>query len=125
MNNEEMMLEKKVWAVVGANDRPDRFGNKIYKKLKSKGYTVYPVNPNYDEIDGEKCYPDISSLPQVPEVIDMVVAPRHGTGVIEEASRLGIKNIWLQPGTYNDELLKLIDEKGMTSVQGCVLVALS
>mgnify|MGYP001164650475 FL=1 len=124
MNNEEMMLEKKVWAVVGANDKPDKFGNKIYKKLKSKGYTVYPVNPNYDEIDGDKCYPNISSLPEVPEVLDMVVAPRHGMGVIEEASRLGVKNIWLQPGTYNDELLKLKDEKGMTAVQGCVLVAL-
>lgn len=120
---EEMMLEKKVWAVVGANEDPEKYGNKIYKKLKSKGYKVYPVNPNYETVDGDKCYPNLSSLPEVPEVIDMVVAPRHGKAVIEEAASLGIKNIWLQPGTHNDEIMKLIEEKGLTAVQACVLVA--
>jgi len=122
--NKEGMLEKKVWAVVGANSKPDKFGYKIYKKLKSRGYTVYPVNPNYEEIEGDKCYPNISALPEVPEVIDMVVAPKHGMGVVEEASRLGVKNIWLQPGTYNDEILKLIEEKGLNAVLACVLVEL-
>lgn len=119
-----MMLGKKVWAVVGASANPEKFGSRIYKKLKSKGYTVYPVNPNYETIDGDKCYSDLSSLPEVPEVIDMVVAPKHGMQTVEEASRLGVANIWLQPGTYNDELLSLIEEKGITSVKACVLVAL-
>jgi len=50
------MLEKKVWAVVGASDNPEKYGNLIYKKLKSRGYRVYPVNPNYETIDGDKCY---------------------------------------------------------------------
>jgi len=109
---------------VGANANPDKYGNMIYKKLKSRGYKVYPVNPNYETIEGDTCYKDLSSIPEVPEVIDMVVSPKRGISVIEEAGRLGIKNIWLQPGTYNDELLKLIDEKGLTAVQACVLVAL-
>jgi len=85
---DEKMLEKKVWAVVGASDNPEKYGNLIYKKLKSRGYRVYPVNPNYETIDGDKCYKDLSSLPEVPEVIDMVVAPRHGVKVIEEAASL-------------------------------------
>lgn len=122
--NEEMMLEKKTWAVVGASENPDRYGNRIYKKLKSRGYTVYPVNPNYETIEGDRCYKDLSSLPEVPEVIDMVVAPKHAKPVIDEAAGLGIKNIWLQPGTYDDEVMKKIDENGMTGVQACVLVAL-
>lgn len=121
---EEMMLEKKVWAVVGANDNPEKYGNMIYKKLKSRGYKVYPVNPNYDSIDGDVCYKDLSSIPEKPEVIDMVVSPKRGQGVIQEAAVLGIENIWLQPGTYNDDLLKLIGDKGLTAVQACVLVAL-
>jgi len=124
MNNEEMMLEKKVWAVVGANDKPDKFGNKIYKKLKSKGYTVYPVNPNYKTIDGEPCYSSLSALPEKPDVVDMVVAPRHGKDVIIEAAKLGIKNIWFQPGTYNEEILGIARENNLNIVQGCVLVAL-
>ena len=121
---EEMMMEKKIWAVVGANERPDKYGNMIYKKLKSRGYTVYPVSPNYETIDGDICYRDLSSLPQLPEVIDMVVSPKIGKTVVEEAARLGIKNIWLQPGTYDDELLDMIEKNGLTGVKACILVAL-
>jgi predicted CoA-binding protein len=121
---EEMMLEKRVWAVVGANEDPGKYGNMIYRKLLSRGYEVYPVNPNYENIEGYKCYSDLSSLPAKPEVIDMVVSPKRGKPVIEEAAKLGIKNIWLQPGTHDEELLKMIEDKGMTAVQACVLVAL-
>ena len=118
------MLEKKVWAVIGANDNPDKFGNIIYKRLKSEGYKVYPVNPMYPEVEGDKCYPDLSSLPEKPEVLDMVVSPKRGKSFIEEAARLGIENIWLQPGTYDQELLSMIREKGLTALQACVLVEL-
>lgn len=121
---EEAMLEKKAWAVVGASNNSEKYGYKIYRKLKNHGYTVYPVNPNYEDIDGDKCYKNLSELPQVPEVIDMVVAPKHGRTTIEEAASLGIKDIWLQPGTYDDKLMELIDEKGLNAVQACVLVAL-
>lgn len=121
---EQKLLEMKVWAVVGANQDPDKYGNKIFKLMQSKGYRVYPVNPLYDEVEGEKCYKDLTSLPEVPEVIDMVVSPKRGKAVIEEASRLGIKYIWLQPGTHDDEIMELIESKGMTPVKGCVLVAL-
>lgn len=122
--NEEAMLEMKVWAVVGANDNPDKFGNRIYKKLKARGYKVYPVNPNYEAVDGDRCYPKLSELPELPEVIDMVVSPKRGKAVIEEAAQLGVKNVWLQPGTYDEELLQMIKDRGLIGVQACVLVAL-
>ena len=118
------MLEKKVWAVVGASTKPDKYGYKIYKKLKDYGYRVYPVNPGYDTVDGDKCYSSLKDLPEKPDVIDMVVNPRIGRETVEEAAQLGIKNIWLQPGTYDEELIKLIEEKGLNYVKNCVLVAL-
>jgi uncharacterized protein len=121
---EEAMLEKKVWAVIGANDNPDKYGNMIYKKLKAKGYKVYPVSPNYETIDGDTCYPNLKALPEKPEVLDMVVSPKRGYSVIEEAAELGITDIWLQPGTFNNELMELINNKGLNAVQACVLVAL-
>ncbi|MDP4181217.1 MAG: CoA-binding protein [Bacillota bacterium] len=121
---EEMMLEKKVWAVVGANNDPKKYGNMIYKKLKSKGYKVYPVNPGYEAVEGDPCYKNLSSLPEKPDVIDMVISHKRGKPVLEEAASLGIQNIWLQPGTYNDEIMDFIAEKGLTAVQACVLVAL-
>jgi predicted CoA-binding protein len=61
---EEMMLDRKVWAVVGANENPEKYGNMIYRKLRAKGYEVYPVNPNYETVEGDKCYKDLSSLPK-------------------------------------------------------------
>jgi predicted CoA-binding protein len=120
---EETMLEKKIWAVVGANQRPEKYGNMIYRKLKNKGYEVYAVNPVYDEIDGDKCYGDLSSLPKVPDVINMVVSPKRGKAFLEEAARLGVNYVWLQPGTYDDELMKQIDDLGLKAVRACVLVA--
>jgi len=120
----QKMLEMKNWAVVGASENKEKFGWKIYKKLKDNGYNVYPVSPNYETIDGDKCYKSLSELPVKPDVIDMVVSPKHGVNTINEAAELEIKNIWLQPGTYNDELMELIDEKGLTAVKACVLVEL-
>lgn len=122
---EEKMLEKKVWAVVGANDDKTKYGNMIFNKLLMNGYVVYPVNPKYETIEGHKCYPDLTSLPEKPDVIDMVVSPKRGRPVIEEASKLGVENLWLQPGTYDDSLMQLISDKGLTAMQACVLVALS
>lgn len=121
---EEKMLEKKIWAVVGANDDPSKYGNMIYRKLLSRGYTVYPVNPKYETLEGNPCYKDLSSLPQKPEVIDMVVSPKRGRPILEEAARLGIENIWYQPGTYDEELLAYTSSIGLTYVLACVLVAL-
>lgn len=120
---EETMLEKKVWAVVGANQDPEKYGNRIYRKLKARGYETYAVNPMYETIDGDRCYKDLASLPKLPEVIDMVVSPKRGKPILEEAARLGIKYVWLQPGTYDDELMKLVGELGLEAVQACVLVA--
>ncbi len=124
MNIKESMLEKKIWAVIGANNDPDKFGNIIYRRLKCEGYTVYPVNPMYDNVEGDQCYPNLAALPQKPEVLDMVVSPKRGKAFIDEAAQLGIRDIWLQPGTYDQELLALIKEKQLVAVQACVLVEL-
>lgn len=121
---EEIMLDKKIWAVVGANQDQAKYGNMIYRKLKAKGYEVYAVNPQYDTIEGDICYSNLSALPVVPQVIDMVVSPKRGRPVIEETARLGIKYVWLQPGTYDEELLSLMESLGLQQVQACVLVAL-
>ncbi|MGQ9744340.1 MAG: CoA-binding protein [Candidatus Bathycorpusculaceae bacterium] len=64
--NEEMIkafLDEKVFAVVGASD-PRKYGYQVYKDLKNAGYEVYPVNPNAEEILGDKCYPSLENLPK-------------------------------------------------------------
>ena len=119
------MLEKKVWAVVGASPKKDKFGYKIYKKLKARDYEVYPVNPGCDLIDGDKCYASISELPKIPDCINMVVPPRVTKNTLEEILNLNIKNVWLQPGTFDEETIELYEEKGIDIVYyDCILVAL-
>ncbi len=119
------LLEFQSWAVVGATADEEKYGFKIYKKLKDKGYHVYPVSPKYQEIDGDKVYKTLDQLPQNPEVVCFVVNPKIGMSIVNDCDNLGIRYIWLQPGTVNDELLALAQEKGIEAVQACVLVTLN
>ena len=120
----EQMLEMKKWAVVGATIDETKYGYKIYKKLKNHGYDVYPISPKYYEIDVDKAYKNLEDLPEKPDVVNFVVNPQIGLSIVEQCSNLGIKNIWLQPGTVSDDLLSLAEEKDINAIQACVLVAL-
>ena len=120
---EEEMLQKRIWAVIGANQNREKYGNMIYRKLRHQGYTVYAVNPLYQEIEGDPCYGSLKDLPQKPDVLNMVVAPEIGMGFLRDAKVLGIKNIWLQPETYDETVMELIGQLELTAVQACVLVS--
>jgi len=119
------MLSKKVWAVVGVTPKKEKFGYKIWKLLKAKGYQVYAVNPKYDEIEGDKCYSSLKALPSVPEVVDLVVPPSLSLQVVDEANDLGIKYLWFQPGTSDIDVLNKVKALGITAINDCVLVALN
>lgn len=120
----EELMKKKIWAVVGATTDKDKYGYKIYKELKEAGYKVYPISPKYEEIDGDKAYKSLRDLPEKPEVVDFVVNPKIGIGIVKECAQLGIENIWLQSGTVSEEILEFAKEKGINAVEACVLVAL-
>ena len=121
---EEVMLKKRVWAVIGANQDRNRYGNIIYRKLRKEGFEVYAVNSLYESVEGDKCYKDLESLPKLPDVINMVVPPKRALGVVKEAAKLGIGNIWFQPGTHDDEVIKMAESLGLALVKSCVLVAI-
>ncbi len=120
---EEKMLGMKTWAVVGANTNPSKYGNMIYRKLKKKGYKVYAVNPMYDMVEGDICYKSLSDLPEKPDVVNFVVPPKRSVRYAEEAKRLGITNLWFQPGTSDDTVMDKVEELGLSAVQDCALVA--
>lgn len=121
----QQMLAMKNWAVVGATEDTGKFGYKVYKKLKNRGYNVYPVNPKFDEIEGEKCYHSISDINDNIDVISMIVNPKVGMEVIDKANEKGIKNIWCQPGAESEELIQRAQSYGMKIIYNeCVLVEL-
>lgn len=119
------MLDQKCWAVVGATDNPSKYGNRIYKKLKRFGYEVYAVNPNYTEVDGDKCYASLSDLPKKVDCVDVVVSPKFAQNTLNEVIELGIENIWFQPDTFTVELIDQSEAAGINTVYlNCVLVEL-
>ena len=118
----ETEIQEKTWAVLGATTRTDKFGYKIFKHLVNKGYTVYPVNPNIESIDGVPCYASLHDLPVVPTVVDFVVPEAVGLQALDSCKELGIKTVWLQPGADKPAVVKKATELGLEVIQDCVLI---
>lgn len=121
----EQAIQSKKWAVVGANNNPSKFGNKIYKKLKQHGYEVYPVNPGLSDIDGDVCYPSLESIPVKVDVVDFVVPEKIGLTTLEQMQLAGISTAFLQPGTASKAVLSKAKELNINVIQGCVLIELA
>ena len=88
------MLNKKVWAVVGATPNTEKTANRIYHTLKQYGYDTYAVNPNYSEMeDGSKCYSCLEDLPVSPDCVDFVIPPNVTLKSLEEMDPAKYPNI--------------------------------
>lgn len=123
MKTIDTILQLKNWAVVGATDNKEKFGYKIYKCMKDAGYTVYPVNPGVEEIEGDKCYPNLESLPTKPDAVDVVVAPRVGVQIMQQCAQLGINTAWLQPGANGDTVIETAKQLGLDVIHdACIMV---
>jgi len=113
-------------ALVGASKNPAKYGNIILKDLLSKGFEVLPVNPNYDEIEGVKCYKSIKELPKDVDVIVFVVPPKVGLQVAKEAVEAGFKKLWFQPGAESEEIREFLEKVGVEySFEKCIMVETS
>jgi len=110
-------------AVVGVSANKEKWGYKIYKGLKSSGYKVYAINPKYNEIEGEKCYPNLKSLPEKPELVITVVPPKVTEKIVEECKELGIRRVWMQPGSESEKAIKFCEEHGINvTYNACFLI---
>jgi uncharacterized protein len=119
------MLDFKRWAVIGFTDDKSKYGYKIFNKLKQKGYTVYGVNPKYDEIDNIKVYNSIKDVPEKVDCISMVVNPKLSSKALDDIAQLGIKYVWFQPGTFDEDVLNKAKTLGLDIVyHECVYVDL-
>ena len=118
----EFMSQKR-FAVVGATNNTEKYGNQIFKNLKKRGYEVYPVNPNMKEIEGTKCYATISEVPAKIDVVDFVVPPSATETVLKECLELGLNRIWLQPGSESEAAITFCHENNLKVVHGvCVML---
>ncbi len=118
----EEFMAQKTFAVVGATDNPEKYGNQIFKNLKRRGYEVYPVNPKLKELDGVKCYPSLADIPVKVDVVDFVVPPEVTEVIIKECRQLELNRIWLEPGSESEAAIDYCRENNMKVVHDvCVM----
>jgi hypothetical protein len=70
-------------------------GNVVYVRLRDRGYTVFPVNPNAETVEGDRCYPDLASIPGGVDGVVIATRPEAAAGLVEECGRLGITRVWM------------------------------
>ncbi len=88
-------LAQKTIAVVGVSNKRETGCNTNYQKFKSSGYRVYPVNPHIQEFKGDRCYPDLKSLPEKPDAVFILASPRVTDQIVQECVELGVKHVWM------------------------------
>jgi len=118
----EFMSQKK-FAVVGATDNPQKYGNQIVKNLRSRGYEVYPVNPKLKELDGLTCYSRLADIPLKVDVVDFVVPPEVTEEILKQCKELGLNRVWLQPGSESEKAITFCQQNNMKVVHSvCVMM---
>ncbi len=118
-----ILQECKTIAVVGlsANDmRPSYFAAKY---MQDHGYRIIPVNPNYDEILGEQCYPDLTSVPETVDIVDLFQRPERVQPFVEQAIAIKAKVVWMQLGVINENAAQIARKAGLEVVMDrCVKI---
>lgn len=120
----QILDEAKTIAVVGLSGKKDRTSHQVSEAMQKRGYRIIPVNPNEEEVLGEKAYP---SLRVVPEEIDIVNVFRRSEDVLpiaEEAATINAPTFWMQQGIHHKEAYELLTKQGKTVIMDlCIKVA--
>jgi len=112
-----ILREAKSVAIVGASPNPARSSYFVGTYLQqSSDYRVYFVNPNASQILGQPAYPDLASLPEVPDIVDVFRRGSDIPSVIDDVVAIGAKTIWVQLGIWNQDAAYYGESKGLTVV---------
>lgn len=119
---DDFITSKRI-AVVGISRSGKKFGNYACKELVTRGHEIFPVHPEATEIEGMTCYPNLESLKGKVDALLISIASSKVPPVLEEAARAGMKNIWLQQGSWSKEVQQTADRLGLQVVsKKCILM---
>jgi predicted CoA-binding protein len=100
--------------------RPSYFAAKY---MQEHGFRIIPVNPKYDEILGEKCYPNLKAIPEPVDIVDVFRKPDDCAPIAQDAVAIGAKVLWLQLGVVNEEAARVAEAGGLEVVMDrCVKI---
>ena len=84
---------------------------------------MFGVNPRLNQLDGEPIYPDLQSLPEVPEAISLVVPPAISEQIVQQAHQLGIRRVWMQPGSESAAAIEFCQQNDIDVIHSqCIMV---
>jgi predicted CoA-binding protein len=116
-------LRQRTLAVVGVSRSGKKFGNVIYRSLREKGYTLIPVHPAAETLEGDRCAPSLRHLPQAVGGVVLVVPPAETERIAREAHEAGIRRVWMQQGAESPAAVQFCREHGMSVISGeCLLM---
>jgi uncharacterized protein len=111
-----------VVAIVGLSSKEDRASNHVGGYLQENGYKIIPVNPAEKEILGEVCYPDLTSVPEKIDVVDIFRRSEDVLPIVEEAIKIGARAVWMQEGVVNEPAARKARASGLKVVMDhCML----
>jgi predicted CoA-binding protein len=114
---EEILRTANTIAVVGASPDPSRTSHGVMRYLQRAGYRCIPVNPNADEVLGERCYPSLADLDEPIDLVDVFRRAEYCADVAREAAATGAPALWLQLGIRSAEAQDVAAEAGMDFVE--------
>jgi predicted CoA-binding protein len=103
-------------AIIGLSPNETRPSFRVASGLQSVGYRIIPVRPLLDQVLGEKAFPNLESLPELPDIVDVFRAAEHVPGIVESCIKLGVKNLWLQEGVIHEAAAQRAGAAGITVV---------
>jgi len=118
----EFLANKRI-AVTGVSRTPENHGsNVVYKRLRDRGYEVFAINPNTDEVEGDRCYHNLKSVPGGVEAVVIGTAPATAEATMRECADLGIKQVWMHrsfgAGSVSDAATEYGRQHGITVIDG-------
>lgn len=110
-------------AVTGVSRHPETHGgNVVYRRLRDRGYEVFAVNPNADEVEGDPCYTDLKTIPGGVDAVVIATSPEHAESTMQEVVELGIRNAWMHrafgDGSVSPAAAQYGREHGVTVIEG-------
>ncbi len=116
-------LETREFAVAGVSRDPKKFGRRVYEHLRENGYQIYPVNPNAELLNGEKCYRSIAELPAEVDRIYIVTPADQTAESVRQSLDRGIRNIWIQQRSESPEAIDLINGREVNLIHNeCIFM---
>lgn len=121
----DLLEQSRTIAVVGVSNKPERDSHRVAAYLQRAGYRVIPVNPVVEEVLGQRCYPDLASIPAEVEIdiVDVFRRSDFVPGIVEEAIDCGAGAVWLQLGISHPDAERRAAEAGLEVVSNrCIKI---